>query len=241
VKLGCEQLEHRDCPATWAVPTETVWGHFSGRVDQDRADVALAGGSAHVVVTSGTTGEVLLDTIAFDPAFRGGGHVGRLTRKEGYVDYEIREPESLIVTPGAGGGPVVNVFKFDLSTGKMGLKSSTFAPYGEDYRGGLRVNQATRSVLGGEPIPTFLPDSPGYAPRFVAIDVDSGETVADFYVGPPDDLSGQTYFEPTGGTRADRFNRPVIVVQDAPPDAIGYVPTRLYTFPDGIDVTTDGR
>lgn len=179
-------LESRDVPTNlipgWTGGEETVAGHFNDDNIGDLAVVALAGGSCHVRVLSGSDGSVILDRIVYDPAFRGGGHLA-------VVDH------SLLVVPGEGGGPVVTQFDF---TARVPAWHSFFAPYDQEFRGGLRV---TVSDVDGdrEKEAIFLPGEGG-APRLVAVDMRTHETDLSIWVGDETDFSGSARFEPTGGT-----------------------------------------
>lgn len=72
----------------------------------EKADIVTspdAGGGPLVKVFSGTDGTLLLSFNAYDPSFRGGVHVAAGdTNGDGFAD--------VITGPGAGGGPLVNVF-----------------------------------------------------------------------------------------------------------------------------------
>lgn len=123
--LRLEQLEDRCQPSiNW--PTEIAFGDYDGDNFADKAEVATTGGSAHVQVTSGFDQSILLNTIAFDPNFRGGGHVH-------FVG------SHLLVVPGIGGGPVVAEFFNDESY-------SFFAPFPIESRNGLKISSFSDDI-----------------------------------------------------------------------------------------------
>ena len=230
--LHVERLESRDNPAPlipgWDGEEQHVYGHFSGGIQNDLAAVALEGGSVRVMVFQGSRGadepvddysRVLLNVIAFDPNFRGGGrlHVvpAHATLPGGF--------DTLLVVPGEGGGPQVQQFAFDTQAGTMRMSASFFAPYPETFRGGLRVSSGDID-RDGIPEALFLPGEGG-GPQLVAVDLRTHETEWSVWVGDPEDRSGDARFEPTGGT----INFSAVVVQYGEPEE-GYVETRLFPY-----------
>lgn len=199
------ELELRNCPAPlipgWDGPEQVVYGRFDTDNFADKAVVALEGGSARVMVLQNPHGDgaafdvdrewpVLLNTIVFDPNFRGGGRVAVIPAS---LDAGDSEPDALLVASGPGGGPVLA--KFDFASGR---RFDFLAPYEADFRGGLWVSSGD---IDGDrrPEALLLPRSGG-SPRLIAIDMRTYETEASIFVGDPQDTSGRARFEPTGGT-----------------------------------------
>jgi len=261
MRLHCEQLEHRDVPANtivgldpaidlsgfpgggtelipdWNGDIQVTLGDVNGDHILDVAAVAQAGGSARVVVYDGATKAELGSFIAFDPSFRGGAHAV-MTNVPQFAS-------TLLVVPGAGGGPVVQEYRFVAGQGFQ-IIHSELLPYDQEYRGGLQI--ATGPVVpGGQPDAFFLPAVSSGDPQFVAMDLETGAVVSSFYAGP----IGETdvTFEPSGGTitipsgvtadgliQFDPPHRLGVVVQDGPV-VNGFVDSRVYDVLSGVDVT----
>lgn len=97
----------------------------------DIVTAAGAGGSPHVKVFSGRTGETLASFFAFDPDFRGGATVA-------CADFTADGKADLVVGAGAGGGPNVRVF--DLSTGQPLMPPlGSFYAFDPGFTGGVNV------------------------------------------------------------------------------------------------------
>lgn len=198
------ELEPRNCPAPlipgWDGPEQVAWGNFDDDNFVDKAVVAQDGGSVRVMVfrsPHGPNGEfdfndpwpVLLNTIVFDPNFRGGGSIAVIPHS---MDADFSVPDALLVVPGHGGGPVVA--RFDFATGD---RFDFFAPYDTNFRGGLYISHG--DIDGDrEPEALFLPGAGG-PPRLVAVDMRTYETEVSIFVGDPEDTSGKARFEQTGG------------------------------------------
>lgn len=216
-------LEPHDNPANlipgWGGGEQVAHGHFDDDPFLDTAVVAEVGGSCRVMVFD-HSGDAMLDTIVFDSSFRGGGRIAVVPAT---LSADRSVPSALLVVPGEGGGPVVA--RFDFATGQ---RFDFFAPYDQEFRGGLRV--AVGDVDGDDrPEALFLPGAGG-GPHLVAIDMRTYETELSIWVGAPDDLSGAARFEPTGGMAGG-----LLVVQYGL-TVDHYAPTRLWTV-GGEDVT----
>lgn len=190
------ELEPRNLPTPfipgWAGHESVAYGNYDGDGLEDRIVVADVGGSARVMVFKNPhAGEfdaerewpVLLNVIAFEPTFRGGGRLAVVPAGDGL--------DVILIAPGPGGGPAVarldqsGVFYF-------------FAPYERGFRGGMWISTGDIDD-DGEPEALFLPGEGG-SPRLLAIDMRTYETELSIYVGDPQDTSGSARFEPTGGT-----------------------------------------
>lgn len=223
--LTLEQLESREVPATFVswegyVPfphleqnqVVEVGGDFDGNGIADAAFIPNegSGGSVHVKVLSGgtpgippvigpggigydpTRGLELYNAIFFDQSFRGGA-----------VASAIRSPDGshaiLAVSPGAGGGPIVNLLDLKDNTLKTQLVLDI------NYRGGLRfVNLPPLDGVGHPDSLVMATPAPGGGGGPVATIFDgSGAIVRKFFVGPADDRSGSYQPIPYGaGTLA---------------------------------------
>lgn len=177
--LKLEQLESRENPSGifpgFDGPVHSALGEFNGDLHVDKVYVAGETGSARVMVVSGLDDSILLNTIAFDPNFRGGGRLKVVG-------------DTLFVVPGLGGGPVVEKFSFNPASGGMDLESSFFAPFPIESRTGLYVSGGD---VDGDGVPEALFISDG---NLVAVDLRTHETESSIYVGDG------ARFEPTGGT-----------------------------------------
>lgn len=224
--LRLEALEGREVPAVlapvqhnyipgYAGPEQLRYGDFNNDNFADRVVVAASGGGGSVrVMVFGNPhnpespgyygGEfnaeaawpVWLDTIVFDPNFRGGGNILVVPYSTSGTDHA--KLDKLLVTPGVGGGPVVAQFTFNAVTGQLTESLSFFAPYAQEFRGGLKG--AIADVDGdGYYEAVFLPGEGG-APRLTAVDMVTYETELSVWVGDPEDYSGATAFEPGGAT-----------------------------------------
>lgn len=205
--LNVECLEGRFTPATtsvnlipdWTGGEQVVLGRFNQDMELDTAVVALEGGSCRIMIFDGNgraeRGAVLLNVIAFEESFRGGGRIKAMPYSE---NGDWSKPDSLLVVPGPGGGPRVIRFEFDSSSGQMVETMSFFAPFDQAFRGGLQIG--TGDIDGdGYPEALFLP-AEGGGPRVVAVDMKTYETELSMWVGDPNDDAGLVRFEPTGAT-----------------------------------------
>lgn len=93
----------------------------------DLITVPGPGGGPVVRVFDGDTGALARTILAFDPAFRGGLYVAA-------ADFNGDFVPDVVVTPDAGGGPVVRVYD-----GRTGELLSNFLALEESFRGGLRA------------------------------------------------------------------------------------------------------
>ncbi len=242
--LRLESLESREVLAYLnpASPVNLIPGNFGpGAVPEmqttlqatpdptpDYAAVALDGGSCRLVVIDGDTGAVLLDTIALDPAFRGGGYIHTIQPTLSLH----AGGDALLVGAGPGGGPQVVEFRFDSTSGKMVETLSFFAPYDIAFRGGLQVSSGDTDGDGLSEI-LFLP-AEGGAPNLRSVDQYTHETELSIFVGVPTDYSGDARFESTGGTITWHTGQ-VFWIQYGPVED-NYAPSKLWTF-GGVDVT----
>lgn len=183
------ELETRNCQAPlipgWDGPEQIAYGNFDGDNLEDKAVVALDGGSARVMVIQnsgivGVDGPILLNTICFDQNFRGGGRIAVVNYS---TTADRSTPDALIVAPGAGGGPVVARFDF-----ANGGRFDFFAPFQAEYRGGMFVSEGD---VDGDQRPELLLIA---GDTLKAIDMRTYETDCSVYVGP------DARFEATGGT-----------------------------------------
>lgn len=218
--LTLEKLEGRENPSVFPGfdgPVLTTRAEFNGDLHVDQAFVAGETGSARVMVVSGKDGAVLLNTIAFDPNFRGGGRL-----------YAVGD--TLFVVPGVGGGPVVEKFRFNSVNQQLELEASFFAPFPTEARDGLHISGGDVDD-DGVPEVLFISDD-----RLVAYDLKTHETESSIYVGDG------ARFEPTGGTITIRDTTGVVrdvywIEYGAVVD--GYVAaSKFFTF-DGVEVFSE--
>ncbi len=109
-----------------------------------------------VRVFDGNTGEMVRNVMAFDASFRGGLFVAA-------ADVTGDLVPDLIVTPGAGGGPVVQVYD-----GATGARVANFLALDETFRGGLRV--ATGDVNADGTADLLVTAGDGGGPRVAGYD-----------------------------------------------------------------------
>lgn len=195
--LTLELLEDRCNPnggiPDFSGPVQFLYGDINHDNFADKAYVAQEGGSVRVVIYDGTRvvedethtfglveDTILLNTIVFDPTFRGGGRIGFVERQGA--------GSSLIVTPGLGGGPVVAQFDFNPVNGQIELSASYFAPFPVETRMGLIGGQGDVDGDGAMEA-LFINPETGY---LAAYDLSTHETETMIFVGPA------TGFEPTG-------------------------------------------
>lgn len=143
------------------------FGDFTGGVRVSTADVTRdgipdivtvpgPGGGPILRVFDGNTGAVVLNVMAFDAAFRGGLFVAA-------ADVTGDLVPDLIVTPGVGGGPVVQVYD-----GTSGGLMANFLALDEAFRGGLRV--ATGDVNADGTADLLVTAGDGGGPRVAGYD-----------------------------------------------------------------------
>jgi FG-GAP-like repeat len=105
-----------------------------GDVNNDGIDdiitMPATGGSARLRVYDGKDGANILDTILFDPAFRGGGYVA-------VGDYNGDGRKDIIAGAGEGGGPRVTVLTLGANNAQSLL--ADFFAYTPDVQTGVRV------------------------------------------------------------------------------------------------------
>jgi len=216
-----EQLEGREVPAILVpevfhefVPGFTgecvfAGGDFDGNGTADWAGVPAegSGGSIRVVVRSGgipgtpleypngpgspgidpSADLVIFDQILNDPSFRGGA-----------VIKAVRSPEDthaiLAVSPGVGGGPIVNLA--DLKTGTLTAQLVLDI----NYRGGLRFTSLPPlNGIGAPDSLVMATPAPGGGGGPVATIFDgSGKIVRSLLIGPVGDRSGNYQPVPYG-------------------------------------------
>jgi hypothetical protein len=106
----------------------------TGDVNNDGIDdivtVPSTGGSTRIRVYDGKDGATILDQIAFDPNFRGGGNVA-------VGDYNGDNREDIIIGAGEGGGPRVAVLTIQ-PNGAVSALADFFA-YAAEVTSGVRV------------------------------------------------------------------------------------------------------
>lgn len=219
--LKAELLESREVPAI-LVPEAFhefvtgftgslvyAGGDFDGNGSADIAGVPAegSGGSIRVVVRSGGLigapleypngpgspgvipefGKVIFDKVLNDDTFRGGAVIGA-----------VRSPDDthaiLAVSPGVGGGPIVNLA--DLKTGTLTAQLILDI----NYRGGLRFTSLPPlSGVGAPDSLVMATPAPGGGGGPVATIFDgSGKIVRSLLIGPEDDRSGDYQPYPAG-------------------------------------------
>jgi hypothetical protein len=109
---------------TSATLTQTIAGPFTGPISVTGAG---AGGGPEVKAIDPKTGTVLLDFMAYDPAFRGGVRVA-------VADVNGDGVPDIITAPGPGGGPDIRV-----SNGTTGAIIREFMAYSSSFTGGVYV------------------------------------------------------------------------------------------------------
>src|SRR5688500_6410698 len=124
LRAGLECLEGRDVPATSLL-----------------AVGADAGGGPRVTLFDRSTGAVVQDFFAYDPAFTGGVRVA-------VGDFNADGSPDVVTAPGAGGGPHIRVFD-----GKTGAVLREFFAFDPGFLGG--VNLAIGDV-GGDSTPDIV-------------------------------------------------------------------------------------
>jgi hypothetical protein len=131
---------------------------------------------------------------------------------------------------------VVAQFDFDSAAGQMVETASFFAPYSQEFRGGLQVSSGEIPVNGVlTPVALFLPGDGG-GPQEVGVDLRTHEAEFSIYVGDPADTD-QAAFEPTGGTVDIGGGQVGLVVQYGA--VVDYhVPTKIWSL-DGTDITSE--
>lgn len=212
MKLHLECLEARENPS-FAIPeafpdfmpgfptSSLVFagGDFDGNGTADWAATPAegSGGSIRLTVRSGgipgtplvygpdgigrdpSFGLVIKDVVLNDPSFRGGAIIAGIRSPDG--SHSI-----VAVSPGVGGGPIVNLV--DLADGTI----KTQLVLDINYRGGLRF--APLPPLSGAGYPDSLilaTPAPGGGGGPVATIFDgSGQIVRSLLIGPEDDRSG---------------------------------------------------
>jgi hypothetical protein len=187
MRLDCERLEDRTTPTVIpgiTVPEAVTYGLVNADAVPDTIAVAGAGGSCRVVILSGADGLTLLDVIAYDPEFRGGGQVAFV--KAGSVAGQPEPPGSLLVAAGPGGGPHVLRFRFD---GEKVREVASFYALPPDHRAGLAVGSGDADGDGDD-------DGLFLSPLGLlsAVDLDTLEVIASVPV-PPNLIA----FDPSGG------------------------------------------
>ena len=150
----------------------------SGDVDGDGvADLitaAGAGGSPHVKVFSGNTGQLIASFYAFDTAFRGGATVAA-------ADFTGDGKADLVVGAGPGGGPNVRVF--DLSTGQPLMPPlGSFYAFDPSFTGGVDVGTDWKTGdVNGDSVPDIVVGrGPGAGSLVRVFDGKSGQVIREF-------------------------------------------------------------
>jgi hypothetical protein len=174
LRTGLECLESRDVPATSIL-----------------AVGADAGGGPRVTLLDRSTGAVVQDFFAYDPAFTGGVRVA-------VGDFNADGTPDVVTAPGAGGGPDIKVFD-----GKTGAVLREFFAFDSGFLGG--VNLAVGDVSGdGTPDIVAAADGGG-GPRVTVFDGKTGATLRDFFAFDPSFTGGARVAvgDVTGDRRAD--------------------------------------
>jgi len=150
-------------------------GDLDGDGYPDVITGAGAGGAPQVRAFNGVTGDPLPGPVgaffAYNPAFTGGVFVaaGDVTG-DGRAD--------IITGPGAGGGPLVQVFD-----GVTGAVVFSLAAYDPAFTGGVRV--AAGDVTGDGRAEIITGAGPGGAPQVRVFDGATGDDVASFFAYDP--------------------------------------------------------
>lgn len=210
VPLSLNPLESRDCPAVagWDGPTESVVGQFLAADTYQTATVVapdpVRGGGPVLQIADAATGRVLQTEFVLDPGFRGGLHIAAVIGATGgRVQGDGRSYDKIVVTGGPGAGDVLQILSASSDGSRLVIQSTRSANLGDDFRGGLKVSSASSRPFGddaGQPVILVMPDSPGYAPRVVAVDEQTGEIRGSFFVGPASADSTRYAFSPLGGS-----------------------------------------
>ena len=180
------------------------FGNFTGGVRVAVADVTGdgvpdiivapgIGGGPIVEVFDGRTGAMVTSFTAFDPSFRGGLEVGAGVFAKG-------QPADIVVTPDAGGGPIVRVFTF------AGTMIANFTAFSDGFRGGLQLAVGDINHDGIADIAVTA--GPGGGPRVAAFDGSTITTTAtrlfnDFFAFAPELRTG--FNIAIGDTNGDGF------------------------------------
>ena len=156
-------------------------GDLDGDGIADLITGAGAGGGPHVRVFDGRTGAELLGFFAADASQRGGVTVAVVGSADG-------GPVRIVAGAGVGYRPAVDLF--DARTGSLVIG---FAPYEDDFLGG--VNVAIGDIDGDGVADLICGAKAGGAPRVVVVSgrgllANAVEPIANFFSGDPDARSG---------------------------------------------------
>ena len=181
------------------------FGDFSGGIRVATADLTRdgipdvitvpgPGGGPVVRVFDGNTGQMVRNLLAFDAAFRGGLFVTA-------ADVTGDTVPDLIVAPGGGGGPVVQVYD-----GATGVLLANFLALEETFRGGLRL--AAGDVNGDGTADLLVTAGDGGGPRVAGFDgrfltTTQARLFNDFFAFAPELRSG--FWAAAGDVDGDGF------------------------------------
>lgn len=210
--LSLEPLEPRDTPAIVGadprVLTESVEGQFLSADSIQRATVVAPnptfGGGPVLQLTDVVTGQVRQTMFVLDPGWYGGLHIATVVGTTGgRTAGDGRPMDKIVITGGPGAGDVLQILSASLDGTRLVVESTFSAHLGEDFRAGLKITSASPQPFGVEsaqPLILVMPDSPGYGPRVVAVDEETGAVVHSFFVGPAGANSTRYAFSPLGGS-----------------------------------------
>ncbi|MBX7105913.1 MAG: DUF4394 domain-containing protein [Gemmataceae bacterium] len=148
-------------------------GDFNGDGNADIVTGAGPGGSPHVMVYAGGSGQILKSFMAFDTAFTGGVQVAA---------GESNGKAAIFTAAGAGGVPVVSIFDFD-----TGSAISSFFAFDQSVTSGVRIGTEVQS--DGSTV-LFLAPGIGQTPTVRTVDADTLQDVMTFNAYDPAFLGG---------------------------------------------------
>lgn len=132
--------------ATFTGGVYVAVGDITGNGVADIVTGAGAGGGAQIAVFDGLTGDLVDRFFAYDPAFNGGVRVA-------IGDVNGDGTNEIITAAGPGGGPHVQVFRFDSALNRHQPIGAFFA-YAEDFNNGVFVAAGDLNGDGREEIIT---------------------------------------------------------------------------------------
>ncbi len=162
-------------------------GDVNGDGSPDMVTTPGPGGGPDVRVFDGATGALVREFMAFDPAFTGGLNVAvGDVNGDGYAD--------IVVSPDAGGAPVIAVF-----SGKDGSVLRSFFAFPSAFTGGIRV--AAGDVNGDGRADIVTAPGAGGLPDVRVFDGASGNLIREFMAYTPAFVGG--VYVAVGDTNGD--------------------------------------